>query len=101
MIDTSATALASYARKQGCGLGLETVSRSNNVSVSDQYVSGLVSVLAQNVSASRLGLELFHVVGRDVLCGVRAVWPHSVCLSVVEIAGVCYLIFLKFKNVKT
>jgi len=56
------------------------------VSVSDQYVSGLVSVLAQNVSASRLGLGLFHVVGRDVLCGVRrsivVVVPYRpICLS--------------------
>ena len=49
-----------------------------NVSVSDQYVSGLVSVVAQNVSASRLGLGLFHVVGEDVLCGVRAVWRSIV-----------------------
>jgi len=91
---------------QGCGLGLEvSVSRQSrdlttfrlslvsdkvlNVSVLDQYVSGLVSVLAQNFSASRLGLGLFHVVGRDVLCDVRAVWriivvvvPYTpVCLS--------------------
>jgi len=39
-----------------------TTSRLDLVSVSDQYVSGLVSVLAQNFSASRLGLGLFHVV---------------------------------------
>ena len=82
MIDTSATALASYSTRESRDVvSVSRQSRSNNVSVSDQYVSGLVSVLAQNVSASRLGLELFHVVGRDVLCGVRAVWPHSVSLS--------------------
>jgi len=52
-----------------------------SVSVSDQYISGLISVLAQNFSASRLGLGLFHVVGRDVLCGVRAVW-HSIVVVV-------------------
>jgi len=76
------------------GLGLETFWRSNNVSsrsrlrqsaqrlgldsVSDQYVSGLVSVLAENVLASRLGLFHVVVVGRDVLCGVRAVWRSIV-----------------------
>ena len=43
---------------QGCGLGLE-------VSVSRQ---------SRELTTSRLGLGLFHVVGRDVLCGVRAVW---------------------------
>ena len=52
-----------------------------SVSVSDQYISGLISVLAQNFSAYRLGLGLFHVVGRDVLCGVRAVW-HSIVVVV-------------------
>ena len=46
------------------GLGLETVSRTNNVSSRSR--------LGQ--SAQRLGLGLFYVVGRDVLCGMRAVW---------------------------
>ena len=74
--------------KQGFGLGLEvsvsrqsrelTTSRLGLVSDKVLNVSGLVSVLAQNVSASRLGLGLFHVVGRDVLCSVRAVWRSIV-----------------------
>ena len=53
------------------GLGLETVSRTNNVSSRSR--------LGQ--SAQRLGLGLFHVVGRDVLCCVRAVW-HSIVVVV-------------------
>ena len=86
-----------YIPSQGCGLGLKvSISRQSrdlttprlslvsdkvlNISVSDQYVSGLVSVLAQNVSASCLGLGLFHVVGRDVLWGVRAVWCSIVVI---------------------
>jgi len=48
----------SHVTVQGCGLGLE-------VSVSRQ---------SRELTTSRLGLGLFHVVGRDVLCGVRAVW---------------------------
>jgi len=56
----------------------QSAQRLGLVSVSDQYVSGLVSVLAQNVSASHLGL--FHVVGRDVLCSVRAVWRSIVVI---------------------
>jgi len=47
---------------QGCGLGLE-------VSVSRQ---------SRELTTSRLGLAIFHVVGRDVLCGVRAVWRSIV-----------------------
>jgi len=47
---------------QGCGLGLE-------VSVSRE---------SRELTTSRLGLGLFHVVGRDVLCGVRAVWRSTV-----------------------
>ena len=79
-------------------LSLETVSRRTNVSsrshlgqsaqhlglvlVSDQYFSGLVSVLAQNFSASHLGLGLFHVVSRDILCGMRAVRQRGVVIVV-------------------
>jgi len=54
-------------RNQGCGLGLE-------VSVWRQ---------SRELTTSRLGLGLglCHVVGRDVLCGVRAVW-HSIVVVV-------------------
>ena len=75
-----------FTTSQGCGLGLDvSVSRLSRdvltsrsrlgqsaqrlglVSVSDLCVSGLVSVSAQKVSASRLGSGTFSS-GRDVSC---------------------------------
>ena len=53
----------------GRGLQLRTLTRRDVVSVSRQ---------SRELRTSRLGLGLFHVVGRDVLCGVRTVWRSIV-----------------------
>ena len=85
-------------RIQGCGLGLEvSVSRPSRELTTSRL--GLVSEKCSTSRSrlglgpirlgSRLGLGLFHVVGRDVLCGVRAVWRiivvvvlyRPICLS--------------------
>ena len=52
-------------------------------------VSVSVSRQSRELTTSHLGLGLFHVVGRDVLCGVRAVWR-----SIVVVVP-CFLLLYK------